>query len=260
MRGRGTRLRTRLKRERPLAAAVAVGAFIMGCAVPRVERTGAAIGCAEQVRAAGKTNDKSVVGRDCWRLGLVAIGMAHADVERALGPADLELGEPASCTNAMYVLPRDLHTLLAARPVTPDRLEISTIRVVYRGEHVAAVEVQGMAARERFGFDSVRLGDSVTAVQGCLGAPRTPSEQVWSYGPLRLLFDDDVQTVEAMAITEDDGAFGCLLPTTFQLSLDVTTGAARGFTLIRPPKNEIRLHRPSEWPGTIMLIPPRSGR
>lgn len=115
-------------------------------------------------------------------------------------------------------------------------------------------------ARERFAFDSVRLGDSAKAVQQVLGTPHTPSEQVRTYGPLRLLLDDDLRTVEAIAITEDEGAFACLLPATFQLSLDVTTGAARGFTLIRPPKNEIRLHRPSEWPGTIMLIPPRSGR
>jgi hypothetical protein len=186
--------------------------------------------------------------------------MSHADVERALGPADLELGEPASCTNAMYVLPRDLRTVLAAQPVAPDRLEISTLRVVYRGEHVAAVEVQGMAARERFTFDSVRLGDSAKAVQQVFGRPYARSEQVWTYGPLRLLFDDDVQTVEAIAIAEDEVAFSCLLPATFQLSLDVTTGAARGFTLIRPPKNEIRRHRPSQWPGTIVLVPPRSGQ
>ncbi|HBZ69137.1 MAG TPA: hypothetical protein DEP35_05070 [Deltaproteobacteria bacterium] len=218
-----------------------------------------AVDCVEQLRASAVPGATTTVKQGCLRLGQVVIGMSRDDVERMIGPADLNVSGPTSCMNAVYVLPRNLTRELAAHPVEPTALDISTLRLVYRGDRVAVVEADGRAARSHFGFGSLQVGDTAKTVEQLLGSDHA-SDQVWSYGHLLLLFDDDVSTVSAIAITEGEDAFGCLLPATFLLSLDAATGAARGFTVIRPPEDEVRLHGLPNWPGTIVRIPPRNAR
>ena len=204
--------------------------------------------CTEQVRASGG----HAVDRHCLRLGAVTLGMSHAEVLGKLGPADLELSEPASCSNAVYVLNRSILASNAAE-VRENKVSVSTLRVIYRGGHVAAIEANGVAARQAFGFGPVRIGDSTEAVQRALGVPNLLSGQVWNYQSLLLLVDDDEAKVEAIAVTKED-AFDCLLPAAFELSCDSATGAPRGVTIVRPPSGEVRLHGQGQWPGTIMRL------
>jgi hypothetical protein len=96
----------------------------------------------------------------------------------------------------------------------------------------------------------VHVGESAKSVQQTLGRPELLSDQVWSYGPLLLLLDDERRKVAAIAVNEAD-AFACLLPAAFQLSCDDETGAIRSVTVVRPPTDEIRLHEEGDWPGTI---------
>ena len=212
------------------------------------------VDCVEQLRASAAAGGTTAVKQGCLRLGPVVIGMSHDDVERLIGPADIKVSGPTSCVNAVYVLPRDLNSELAAHPVAPAALHISTLRLVYRGDHVAVVEADGHATRSHFGFGSLQVGDTAKTVVQLLGSAHA-NDQVWGYGHLMLLFDDEVSTVNAIAVTEDEDAFGCLLPAAFQLSLDPATRAAQGFTVIRPPEDEMRLHGLAEWPGTITLTP-----
>lgn len=207
-----------------------------GCGSRRVSVPGAATDCAAQVRGShGRAIDP-----DCLRLGPVVLGMSRAQVEKVLGPADLDVSEPANCTNAVYVLDRNVLGPTATPP-----LQVSTLRLVYRGGHVSAVEANGGAARERFGFDPVRLGDTTEALERAFGSPEVLSAQVWRYQPLLVLLDDAGRRVEAIALTEED-AFACILPATFQSSCEGHV------TVVRPPNDELRLHGLREWPGTIV--------
>jgi hypothetical protein len=72
--------------------------------------------------------------------------------------------------------------------------------------------------------------------------------QVWSYQCVLFLLDDASQTVAAIAVSESEDAFACLLPTTLELSCDPESSVA----MVRPPGDEIRLHPTGVWPGTII--------
>src|SRR5262249_31624461 len=96
------------------------------------------------------------------------------EVREKLGSADLELREPASCTNAIYVLNRDIMDPATLNGVTPDRLRASTLRVIYRVDHAVAVEADGVAARD-FGFGPVPIGGRGRGGEG---------EQPWGGPPI----------------------------------------------------------------------------
>ena len=225
-------------------------AMLVGCATPSATtwRHGLSSDCAVQLRASGGGS----IDRECLRLGTVALGMSHAEVKERLGSAELELREPEDCTNAIYVLNRDIMDLTTPEGLTPDRLRASTLRLIYRADHVAAVEADGVAAQD-FGFGPIRVGDSARAVERAFGQPVRLSGQVWSYQSVLLLLDDEERKVEAIGVSEP-GAFACLLPATFQISCDSETGKVRSVEVVRPPSDEIRLHDAALWPGTIMRL------
>jgi len=192
------------------------------------------------------------MNHNCLRLGAVALGMSRAQVKESLGSADFEISGPANCANSVYVLNRDILDATTLHSVTPDQLHASTLRVVYRGDRVAAIEADGVAAQD-FGFGPVHVGDSAAAVDQAFGRPHVSSGQVWSYQSVLLLLDDVGQKVEAIAVAEPD-AFACLLPVTFQVSCDSETGRISSVRMVPPPSDEIRLHDREDWPGSIMRL------
>ena len=208
----------------------------LGCVARRVAVAPSAPDCAAQVGASDLTARPA--DRTCLRLGSIALGMSPAEVEKALGRPDLALTEPGTCTNVVYVLNRS---------AVPAGARVSTLRVVYLNDRVAVVEADGAATRS-FGFDRLRVGDGAGDVRRALGPPHEVSGQVWSYQPVLFLLDDGSRTVEAIAVSESEAAFACLLPATIQLSCD--SGA--GIAVVRPSDDEVRLHGRGEWPGTII--------
>jgi hypothetical protein len=211
----------------------------IGClpASGRVEPS--ALDCAAQVGASNLADRPVGIDRTCLRLGPIVLGMSHDEVEKTLGRPHLELREPAACTNAVYVLDRSS---------APARAGFSTLRVVYLDDRVAAVEAQGIGVRDTYAFDRLRVGDNADDVRRAFGPPHEVLGQVWSYQPVLFLLDDGSQTIEAIAVSETEGAFACLLPATIQLSCDPEASV----TVIRPPSDEIRLHGRGNWPGTII--------
>src|SRR5208337_1473012 len=96
-------------------------------------QSGKPVSCLEQIRNANRGHRGSTVEPACLRLGPVAIGMSHAEVEQVMGPADIEVAAPASCTNAVYMWPRDLNNRLAARPARGlEDVSVDTIRLIYQ--------------------------------------------------------------------------------------------------------------------------------
>ena len=211
----------------------------IGCVSPRPTVAPSVLDCAAQVGASDLADRRAKIDRACLRLGPVGLGMSREEVEKALGPAALELREPATCTNAVYILNRSS---------IQGGANVVTLRVVYQDDRVAAVETQGTAARNAFGFDRVRVDDGAIDVRRALGPPHAVLGQVWSYLPVLFLLDDGGQKVEAIAVSESEAAFACLLPATVQISCDSETQVA----VVRPPNDEVRLHGLRDWPGTII--------
>lgn len=211
----------------------------IGCVSPRPTVAPSLLDCAAQVGASDLADRRAKIDRACLRLGPIGLGMSRDEVEKALGPAALELREPANCTNAVYVVSRSSAQAGA---------DVGTLRVVYQEEKVAAVETQGAPARNAFGFDRVRVDDGAIDVRRALGPPHAVLGQVWSYLPVFFLLDDGSQKVEAIAVSESEAAFACLLPATLQVSCESETRV----TVVRPPNDEVRLHGLRDWPGTII--------
>jgi hypothetical protein len=214
-------------------------ATAIGCVPPRARVEPPALDCPAQVGISDLADRPAGIDRACLRLGPIALGMSHDEVEKTLGRPHLELHEPAPCTNAVYVLDRS-----STRALTG----VSTLRVVYLDGRVAAVEAQGVGARAVYAFDRLRVGDGAGAVRRAFGPPHEVRGQVWSYQPVLFLLDDGSQRVEAIAVSETEDAFACLLPATIQLSCD----PERSVTVVRPPSEEVRLHGRGDWPGTII--------
>jgi len=239
-----------------LAAALLLAAFPAQALTPSST-------CVAALKAANAKHRAAMVPDDCWRMGLLSLGISRVAAEGVMGPPDAFRQTGASyrrqkfgLVEAFYVYPRNLKSWLRLVPQPLERFQPITLHLLYWREKLVGIAVSHDARTDSapctaktggrvflrggadypFNFHGIGLGAKMEAVTARFGrfATINASRDFASYWPVPLSFGGEGQ-VEEIAFATGMAFVGISGMPRFQVRRDPATCLVTGYTVSAPP-------------------------